>query len=287
MDLYCYRLVFILLFFFGCEQIENNLLDEITFFEIENSNANYNSYNNELSIYLEVSDFEYDINSIYASIIIPNTQDTIKTLTLEQYKINPYIYYLDNEVLDLPNDIYIYDINYNITFDCYDEPYLDSISFTKEISPYINSYTMQSTFELHLSDWTLLPIDIEIVNLNGIDNIDKVKYEIQRIFNGCEGECIENENCNEPIIDQDYLSDESWIFENVAILNDTITHSYSYHVDIPMRPLSGEALYDEEGQIVFPAKDCAGTGVALFKFIVEDIDGLSDDIMDIELEITD
>jgi len=39
MDLYCYRLVFILLFFFGCEQIENNLLDEITFFEIENSNA--------------------------------------------------------------------------------------------------------------------------------------------------------------------------------------------------------------------------------------------------------
>ena len=52
-----------------------------------------------------------------------------------------------------------------------------------------------------------------------------------------------------------------------------------------MRPLDGSALLDEDGNIIFPSSDCGRTGIVLFKFIVLDKDGLTDQIIDIPMEI--
>ena len=47
-----------------------------------------------------------------------------------------------------------------------------------------------------------------------------------------------------------------------------------------MRPLNGDALYDDDGNIIFEASDCGRTGEVLFKFVVIDTDGLSDEVID-------
>ena len=46
-----------------------------------------------------------------------------------------------------------------------------------------------------------------------------------------------------------------------------------------------DALYDDDGNIIFEEADCGRTGTVFFKFLVIDKDGLSDYIIDIPLEI--
>ena len=46
-----------------------------------------------------------------------------------------------------------------------------------------------------------------------------------------------------------------------------------------------DALYDENGEIIFDASDCGRIGTVFFKFLVLDKDGLSHNIIDIPLEI--
>ena len=109
-----------------------------------------------------------------------------------------------------------------------------------------------------------------------------VKYEIQRALNGCNGDCIDGTNdCNEPITDDTYQSDETWILNYIS----SSENIHLYHIDIPMRPLDGSALLDDDGNIIFEESDCGRTGTVLFKFIVTDKDNLSDQISDIVLEI--
>ena len=285
MDLYCYRLIFFLLFFFGCEQIENNLADSISSFSINNSYTNYNTENNELSIYLEISNYEHEIESITASIINPYSQEVIAEVTLLNYEVNPYVYTV-LETLDLSDEIYIFNVNYNIAFSD-DDIYIYSGFFTTPTNPEITNYTIPSNFQLDSFNWSTLPLEIEILNLNGVENIDIVKYEVQRILNGCEVECEYDINCNQNIVDEDYYTDGTFNFIYTPLSNDDSDFTYLYHVDIPMRPLNGDALLDEQDNIIFPASDCGRTGLVLFKFFVEDKDGLSDEIIDLELEITD
>ena len=53
-----------------------------------------------------------------------------------------------------------------------------------------------------------------------------------------------------------------------------------------MRPINGQGFYDTDGNLVFSETDCGRTGLVLFKFIVKDEDGLTDQVIDIPIEIT-
>ncbi|MDB4125712.1 hypothetical protein N9597_00335 [Candidatus Marinimicrobia bacterium] len=285
MDLYRYRLIFFFLLFFGCEQIENNLTESISSFQIENSYTNYSTENNELSIYLEISNYDYEVESVQALIINPFSQEVIAEINLLNYEINPYIF-TALEVLDLSDEIYIFTINYSITFSN-DETYIYSSFFTTPTNPEIINYTVPTNFQLDSFNWSTLPLQIEVLNLNGIENIEIVKYEVQRILNGCEVECEYDINCNQDIVDEGYQSDETWFFNYVPLSNDDSNFTYLYHADILMRPLNGDALFDEQDNIIFSESDCGRTGLVLFKLFVSDKDGLSDEIIDLVLEITD
>ena len=176
-----------------------------------------------------------------------------------------------------------------------DSQILESYSFSSPIKPEIIDYTMPNTFQLDSTEWTFLPIEIEISNLNGLDNIESVTYQVQRFYNGCGiDDCIYDENCNDPIEDSEYQSDPTWIFDYVSSYN--FGQNHIYHIDIPMRPLNGAALYyngecsdnDDDGVCDnFEITDCGRTGTVLFEFTVIDQDGLIDQIIDIPLEITD
>ena len=278
--MYCNRLkiLYLMLFFFGCESIVNNhdISDNNTF-EIEVFYVDYND--NQLSVYLELNDT--NIESISASIsTVDDNQiiDTFELINLSDYNQNIFLY--EGQLL-LSDDIYIYNIDIIIYFDNGETSLLNK-SFTTPIKPEIIDYSVPSTYQLDPTDWTILPIDIQISNLNGLENIESVTYEVKRALNGCDGDCNYESDCNQPISDIEYQSDDTWILNYIESDNNNI---YTFHVDIPMRPLNGDALYDGDGNIIFDASDCGRTGVVFFKFLVIDDDGLTDQIIDIPLEI--
>ena len=84
------------------------------------------------------------------------------------------------------------------------------------VIPEIINYTLPSVFQLDSTDWKELSIDLEIKDLNGINNIESVKYEIKRNLFACNEDCIIDELCNQEIIDNEYLDDDTWIFDYVA-----------------------------------------------------------------------
>ena len=281
MDLPNYRMIYILFlsfFFYSCESsiIDND--DLHSDFEILGFSVNYNNQNNQLSVYVEVSDFE-NINSIDANI----TDDTasIEILELFQSDFNPSIFLYEGN-LNLSDEIYIYNLDLVINF-INESEVLESYTFSTPIKPEIINYTIPSIFQLDATEWSLLPIDIEILNLNGFENIESVSYKVKRIYNGCNVECNYDSNCNDSIEDSEYQSDPTWIFEYISSYN--INENHLYHIDIPIRPLDGSELLDENGEIIFSSSDCGRTGTVLFEFTVIDQDGLIDQIIDIPLEI--
>ena len=287
MDLYCYKLKYIIFFviiFFGCDSIiEDEVINDESEFEIITFYTDYDNQENALSVYLEVSE-NFGISSISAIISNPNNSEIISSFDLINSDINANIFLYEESLL-LSDDIYIYDINIIINFDNQTEGYSFTDQFTTPVSPQILDYTITETHQLDLEEWTLLPIDIQIYDLNGLNNIESVTYEIKRALSGCDGECDYDDNCNEPISDSDYISDPTWIFNYLESSNDDSDYSYQFHIDIPMRPLNGSALYDENGEIIFDASDCGRIGTVFFKFLVLDKDGLSHNIIDIPLEI--
>ncbi|MDC0145171.1 hypothetical protein OAI93_01065 [bacterium] len=282
MDLPNYRIIFILFlsfFFYSCESsiADNDALNSD--FEISGFSVNYNNQNNQLSIYVEVSDFE-NINSIDAN--IKDGTNSIDILELFQSDLNPSVFLYEGN-LNLSDEIYIYNLDLVINF-INESEFLESYTFSTPIKPEIINYTIPSIFQLDATEWSLLPIDIEILNLNGFENIELVSYKVKRIYNGCDVECNYDSNCNDSIEDSEYQSDPTWVFEYENSYN--INQNHLYHIDIPMRPLDGSELLDENGEIIFSSSDCGRTGTVLFEFTVIDQDGLIDQIIDIPLEIT-
>ena len=286
--MYSYRIIFILfsiLFFYSCESLVNNVpdIDEENF-SILGFSVNYDDQENKISIYIEVSDSENIdfINSYITSNGDINNGEIISNELLMQSPINSNIFLYEG-YLELSDEIYIYDIA--LLFNFSDSPnqglFLDT--FSTPIQPQIIDYTIDNSFQLDSTVWTMLPIDIDISNLNGFENIESVIYQVKRIYNGCSNECEHDSDCNDPIEDLEYQSDPTWIFEYMSSYN--LNQNHLYHIDIPMRPLDGSALLDEDGNIIFPSSDCGRTGIVLFKFIVLDKDGLTDQIIDIPMEI--
>ena len=112
MDLYCHKLKNILFFtilFFGCESIiEDEIITDESGFEIVTFYVDYDNQENELSVYLEVSE-NNEILSVSAIISNPNDSEIISEFDLINSDINSNIFLYEGSLL-LSNDIYIYDI---------------------------------------------------------------------------------------------------------------------------------------------------------------------------------
>ncbi len=280
-----YRIIFILLLlFYACESsvMDNESNSNFEEFNITSFSTTYNNEDNKISIYVEVSDSQ-NISSLNANI---STDDLliisdIPLLLYPDFNSNIFLY---EGIVELSNEIYLYDIDIIVNFNDNTQEIFSDI-FSTPIKPEIIDYTIPDTFQLDSFNWTLLPIDIEISNLNGVDNIDLVSYQVQRFYNGCDVACNYDPNCNDLIEDLSYQSDPTWIFEYISSYN--LNQNHLYHIDIPMRPLDGSGLLDQDGNNIFSESDCGRTGTVLFKFIVLDEDGLIDEVIDIPMEIID
>jgi len=289
MDLYSYRITFILfsiLLFYSCESSVINTTDaDQENFSILGFSVHYDNQENKISIFVEISDSENIdfINSYITSNGDINNGEIIFNESLIQSSINSNIFLYEG-FLELSDGIYIYDIALLFNFNDGSNQGMFLDEFSTPVKPEIIDYTIPTTFQLDSTEWSLLPIDIEILNLNGFENIESVSYQVKRIYNGCNVECNYDSNCNDSIEDLEYQSDPTWIFEYLNSYNTNQNHLY--HIDIPMRPLDGSALVDENENIIFPNSDCGRTGMVFFEFTVIDQHGLIDQIIDVPLEIT-
>ena len=286
--MYCIRLNILLIIsfvFISCESNEENNNDNIdNDFYSNNVAAFYTHYSgtdNILSVYLEFLDV-LDINSITG--VITHDEQILHEFTLVALDVNANVFIYE-EILAgdiLSDNIYLYNMDINISFT--DESnYSFSSELTTPIDPEIIDYNIPAVFQLDSTNWKVLSINLEAKDLNGFSNIESARYQIKStLLNGCDTDCIINDNCNEDIIGEEYVSDETWIFDYIESTTDS---TYFYSEEILIRPLDGSALYDNEGNIIFNAADCGRTGIVEFKLIVVDKDGLIDEIDSILMEI--
>ena len=278
----------IIFLFFACESENTNETPEINDFYINNVAAfyaDYNSSNYTLSVYMEFLDVLNNIESI--SGVIKNNDITFYEFELENQEVNSKVYVTedvltnDNNNPILSENIFLYDLEITIIFS--DESiYTFNNDLTTSIAPKILDITIPSTIQLDQTEWTVLDLRIFIKDLNSLNNIEKVKYEIKRtLLNGCDTECIFDENCNDDIIEENYISDDTWIFNYTESLSDT---TFIYDEEILLRPIDGSAYYNND-EIIFEQTDCGRTGIIEFKFIVQDRDGLKDEVEGVLLEL--
>ena len=278
----------IIFLFFACESENTNETPEINDFYINNVAAfyaDYNSSNYTLSVYMEFLDVLNNIESI--SGVIKNNDITFYEFELENQEVNSKVYVTedvltnDNNNPILSENIFLYDLEITIIFS--DESiYTFNNDLTTSIAPNIMDITIPSTIQIDQTEWTVLDLRIFIKDLNSLNNIENVKYEIKRtLLNGCDTECIFDENCNEDIIEENYISDDTWIFNYTESLSDT---TFIYDEEILLRPIDGSAYYNND-EIIFEQTDCGRTGIIEFKFIVQDRDGLKDEVEGVLLEL--
>ena len=291
--MYCFRLNTLYLIGFiliSCES--DNSIDNEEFdsdFYYNNVAAFYNHYDgefNRLSVYLEFLDEIENIVSI--SGYIEEDGNQIYEFNLNKLNINPRVYTFEGNLLDSYNNPILSDntflYNMVISIDFIDNSiYQFSSDLTTPISPEIINYNIPNSFVLDSFNWKILTIDLDIKDLNGFSNINSVKYEIKTtLLNACENECVIDDNCDQDIIGEDYVSDDTWVLDFNESINDT---TFSFLKEILIRPIDGSALYDDEGNIIFAETDCGRTGIVEFKLIVMDKDGMNDMIEGILMEI--
>ena len=278
----------IIFLFFACESENTNETPEINDFYINNVAAfyaDYNSSNYTLSVYMEFLDVLNNIESI--SGVIKNNDITFYEFELENQEVNSKVYLIEDILINdnnnpiLSENIFLYNLEITIIFSD-NSIYTFNNDLTTSIAPKILDITIPSTIQLDQTEWTVLDLRIFIKDLNSLNNIEKVKYEIKRtLLNGCDTECIFDENCNDDIIEENYISDDTWIFNYTESLSDT---TFIYDEEILLRPIDGSAYYNND-EIIFEQTDCGRTGIIEFKFIVQDRDGLKDEVEGVLLEL--
>ena len=206
-------------------------------------------------------------------------------LTLED--INPKVYTYESFLVDqnntpiLSEDIYLYDLEIAIEFSDQNIYFFEN-ELTTSIAPEILEIDIPSSYQINQTEWTVLDLTLIVKDLNFLNNIEKVRYEIKRtLLNGCDVDCVIDDNCNQDIIEDNYISDQTWVFNYLESISDT---TFIYSEEILIRPIDGSAFYEEE-ELIFNETDCGRTGIIEFKFIVEDRDGLKDEIDGILLEL--
>tara|TARA_B100000614_G_scaffold42027_2_gene34876 strand:- start:1393 stop:2256 length:864 start_codon:yes stop_codon:yes gene_type:complete len=276
--------IIIILLFISCESItydKNSLeLDDL---DINSFSIIYEHENNIISIFLELSNY-VDVQNINVLVTTNGNiyeGDIIFSDYLNISNFNSSIYTYEG-FIELSDDTYIYDIALVFEFEDQENMYfLDT--FTTPIRPNIDEVILPNIFELDSTLWSTLPIELVVSNMNGLNNIESVSYQVKRFYDGCQIDCMINENCNNPINDDEYISDSTWILEHLYSNNNDQIHNFI--VDIPMRPIDGSALIDENNNEIFAATDCGRVGLVLLKFIVVDKDGLINEVYDIPIEI--
>ena len=263
----------------------NSPIFEITYFD-------YNNSTNEIFFYSEVkNDFsEHTIDSVWVELhSVNNLSDPLKFIL----DINEHLTFgtSDNAIYSttkfLANFISdTYTSKFQLLFDNSDviisESSLKFLSSINEpTAPEILSIDLPESFELHLTDWSFLPIQLTIFDANGENDISLVKFEVLRVFEGC---LDDNDG---GVNDSDYSdggNDTELIFDGF----DPQNNSFIYLAEpMPMRPVDGSALVDPEtGDIIYSATDCGKTGVMFFRFTVIDEFGMQEIKTDISLEIT-
>tara|TARA_Y100001936_G_scaffold112485_1_gene110538 strand:+ start:34 stop:945 length:912 start_codon:yes stop_codon:yes gene_type:complete len=300
--LFCYRintLIIICIIFFSCyneENIESKEINDFAYNNIAAFRADCSNSNYTLSVYLEFLDILDNIDSITGRV---KTNDMIYyEFEMTNQDLNSKVYTYEGNILDeysnsfLPQDIFLYDLEVLITFT--DQSiYTINENLIIPVSPNIVEIDIPSSFQLDETEWSNLGLRVIVKDLNNVDNIDKVKYEIKRtLLNGCDVECVIDDDCDQDIIEEDYISDQTWIFNYTESLSDTI---FIYDKEILIRPIDGSGLpYNGEcndqnnDQICdgFEETDCGRTGIVEFKIIVIDKDGLKDEVDAILMEIT-
>tara|TARA_B100001287_G_scaffold70705_2_gene58350 strand:- start:10434 stop:11315 length:882 start_codon:yes stop_codon:yes gene_type:complete len=290
-DLFNYRIgiyPLIIFLFFSCESENTNEIPEINDFYLNNVAAfyaDYNSSNHTLSVYMEFLDVLNNIDSI--SGVIKNNDITFYEFELENQEVNSKVYLIEDILINdnnnpiLSENIFLYNLEITIIFSD-NSIYTFNNDLTTSIAPNIMDITIPSTIQIDQTEWTVLDLRIFIKDLNSLNNIENVKYEIKRtLLNGCDTECIFDENCNEDIIEENYISDDTWIFNYTESLSDT---TFIYDEEILLRPIDGSAYYNND-EIIFEQTDCGRTGIIEFKFIVQDRDGLKDEVEGVLLEL--
>jgi len=290
-DLFNYRIgiySLIIFLFFSCESENTNEIPEINDFYLNNVAAfyaDYNSSNHTLSVYMEFLDVLNNIDSI--SGVIKNNDITFYEFELENQEVNSKVYLIEDILINdnnnpiLSENIFLYNLEITIIFSD-NSIYTFNNDLTTSIAPNIMDITIPSTIQIDQTEWTVLDLRIFIKDLNSLNNIENVKYEIKRtLLNGCDTECIFDENCNEDIIEENYISDDTWIFNYTESLSDT---TFIYDEEILLRPIDGSAYYNND-EIIFEQTDCGRTGIIEFKFIVQDRDGLKDEVEGVLLEL--
>ena len=291
MDLSYYRIslfTFICILFFACindDINDSSATNDFFYNNIAAFHSDYNSNNYNLTIYLEFLDVIDNIDSITGKILHNNIVYHEFELTLED--INSKVYTYESFLVDqnntplLSEDIYLYDLEIAIEFSDQNIYFFEN-ELTTSIAPEILEIDIPSSYQVNQTEWTVLDLSLIVKDLNFLNNIEKVRYEIKRtLLNGCEVDCVIDDNCNQDIIEDYYISDQTWVFNYLESISDT---TFIYSEEILIRPIDGSAFYEGE-ELIFNETDCGRTGIIEFKFIVEDRDGLKDEIDGILLEL--
>ena len=268
-----YYYLFTVFIFIGCTK-EIALPESVSEFSI----TYFDYYTESAQIYLyteiEKSLTIQSIDSVWADVI---NQDSEKILTAKLLQTNN----LNDSLWNVNSFSYKEFIspfesgNYWVKFYISVSGKLDSlITNSKYLSifdgnaiPEIISWEVPNEFQIDEADWKDLPILLTIFDLNGNEDIKSVKYEIKRTFDGCEGNCVVDSNCNDPIDDSIFQSDETWNLEFIEYTDE----GFKYAVLMFMRPLDGSGFTDENNQ--FAEEDCGRSGVFDIRFIIEDYTG--------------
>ena len=157
---------------------------------------------------------------------------------------------------------------------------------TTPAAPEIISYAVPDTFIIDATDWTILNLELNLYDKNGLEDITRVEYKTLRLFNGCTVDNNNDGTISEAISDDGYtnLGFEDWLFNFDQF---GANNSFIYFVEIPMRPLNGAALFDNDGNVIlgYEATDCGRIGDVFFQFQVTDRTGFTASVEDIHLEI--
>ena len=267
-----YYYLFTVFIFIGCTK-EIALPESVSEFSI----TYFDYYTESAQIYLyteiEKSLTIQSIDSVWADVINQNSEKILTAKLLQTNNLNDSLWNVNS--FSYKEFISPFESgNYWVKFYISVSGKLDSlITNSKYLSifdgnaiPEIISWEVPNEFQIDEADWKDLPILLTIFDLNGNDNIQNVKYEVKRFFDGCEVECIIDPNCNDITEDNEFQSDETWDLEFIQYNS----AGFLYGVVIKMRPLDGSSYEDEHNQ--FEATDCGRTGLIIIRLIITDLD---------------
>ena len=287
--------IFIITFLGNCskEIISSNNTSDFSFTV---SYFNYNNHTNTIFFYSEIENIT-DVSSIDSVWVLLYNEDGEEINSNElnpEYPDSNYNSTINvySSVITLNNlepDVYFAAFNMKDQLGNYFNSktgmkYLTTN--TESVNPAIIGYSIPDTFVLHLTEWTILQIELHVFDENGLEDINRVEYKTLRIFNDCS-----EDNNGDGVIDA-FIPDENYTnldFEDWLLTFNRFgpNNIFIYNVEIPMRPVDGSALTDSDGNVVpgFEATDCGKTGDVFFMFQVTDRSGLTDVIEDIHIEI--